>query len=91
MTPKAGAFELNTLSPEEKNMTRSEYLEWCKKRALEYIDTGNINDAYTSMASDLSKHPETEGHSAIGLGMQMLMAGHLSSADKMRKFILGFN
>ena len=72
-------------------MTRNEHLDWCKKRALEYIDSGDLNEAYASMASDLGKHPETEGHIAIGLGLQMLMAGHLSTDDKMRKFILGFN
>lgn len=72
-------------------MTRSKHLEWCKKRALEYVDRGEMNDAYASMTSDLRKHPETKGHAAIVEGMQMLMNGHLSSADKMRKFILGFN
>lgn len=72
-------------------MTRQEHLGWCKKRAIEYLDDGDVNNAWTSMASDLGKHPETAGHSAIGLGMQMLMGGYLSSDAKMRKFILGFN
>ena len=72
-------------------MTRAEHLEWCKQRALEYVDMGDANQAWTSMASDLRKHPETANHSAIELGMMMLMAGHLSSPVKMRKFILGFN
>ena len=72
-------------------MTRGEHLEWCKKRALEYVDMDDTNQAWTSMASDLGKHPETAKHSGIELGMNMLMAGHLSSQDKMRKFILGFN
>lgn len=72
-------------------MTRSEHLEWCKKRALEYIDSGNISDAYSSMVSDLRKHPETVDHNAIGLGMQLLISGNLSSITKMREFILGFN
>jgi hypothetical protein len=43
------------------------------------------------MASDLAKHPETEKHAAMGLGMMMLMGGHLATPDKMRKFIEGFN
>lgn len=72
-------------------MTRAEHLEWCKKRALEYIDSGDIGQAWVSMASDLGKHPETAGHSAVQLGMMMLIAGHLSSPQKMRDFILGFN
>lgn len=72
-------------------MTRSEHIEWCKQRALEYVDMDDMGQAWASMASDLGKHPETANHSAIELGMMMLMAGHLSSQDKMRKFILGFN
>ena len=72
-------------------MTRTEHLEWCKQRALEYVDMGDTTNAWASMASDMSKHPETEKHSALELGMMMLMAGHLSSSPKMRKFILGFN
>lgn len=72
-------------------MTRNEHMEWCKKRAMEYVDAGDLQGAYASMASDLGKHPETEKHAAIGLGMAMLMGGQLSTPDKMRKFIEGFN
>lgn len=71
--------------------SRSEHLAWCKKRALEYCDIGDVNQAYASMASDLGKHPETENHAAIQLGMMMLIAGHLSTPMEMREFIEGFN
>lgn len=54
-------------------MTRAEHIAWCKQRALEYVDNGDLQNAYASMHSDLQKHPETKGHSALGLGM-MLMA-----------------
>jgi len=72
-------------------MTRQEHLEWCKKRALEHVDNDDINQAWDSMCSDLEKHPKTAGHSAIQLGIMMLMSGHLSTQDRMRKFIEGFN
>lgn len=71
--------------------TREEHLAWCKKRALEYVDAGDMRNAYASMASDLGKHPDTANHSAIGLGMALLASGHLNSATEMRKFIEGFN
>ena len=71
--------------------TRQEHLAWCKKRALEYCDQGDVNNAWASMASDLDKHPETAGHSAIQIGMMLLMNGNLSTPDEMRKFIEGFN
>jgi len=38
-------------------MNRSEHLEWCKKRALEYCDCGDATYALASMISDLRGHP----------------------------------
>lgn len=72
-------------------MTRAEHLAWCKQRALEYCDRGDVTNAWASMAIDLSKHPETKKHMAIGLGMAMLMGGMLSTEPEMRKFINGFH
>lgn len=72
-------------------ITRAEHLAWCKQRALAYCDMGDLPQAYASMTSDLGNHPETIGHSAIPLGMMMLVNGHLSTAAKMREFIEGFN
>jgi hypothetical protein len=71
--------------------SRADHLAWCKKRALEYVDTNDLPQAFSSMASDLGKHPETKDHPAIGLGMSLLANGHLKTAEKMREFILGFN
>jgi hypothetical protein len=75
----------------EATVTRAEHLEWCKRRALAYVDAGDNQQAFASMASDLNKHPETQGHSALELGMMMLIGGHLDSSDQMRRFIDGFN
>lgn len=72
-------------------MTRQEHLEWCKKRALEYVDNNDLTHAYASMASDLRKHPETEMHAGIELGMGLLVAKQLDTQEEMRKFIEGFN
>ncbi len=71
--------------------TRFEHMVWCKKRALEYVEHNDLNQALTSMISDLGKHPETANHFAIELGMMMLMAGHLGTQEEMRDFIDGFN
>ncbi len=68
-------------------MTRSEHIQWCKDRALEYCDKGDLRLAYMSMASDLQKHDETNNHSAIRVGMVMFVRGVLNTDSKMRKFI----
>lgn len=70
-------------------MTRAEHLAWCKQRALEYVEQGDVQNAFASMTSDLQKHPETQGHPAPELGMMLLVAGHLSTVTQMREWIEG--
>ena len=74
-------------------MDRAEHLQWCKDRALEYVNAGQLDQALTSILSDLGKHPETEGSlkSRAPLGMMMLITGELSTKHEMAKFINGFN
>jgi hypothetical protein len=71
--------------------SRSEHVQWCKERAYEYLEKGDVMAAYTSMCSDLEKHPATENHPAIGLGIMLSLNGHLDTVEEMRKFIDGFN
>lgn len=72
-------------------MSREEHLQWCKDRALEYVKLGQMQDAFVSFGSDMNKHPETSDHSALSLGTQLFVAGHLSTAHEMEKWIVGFN
>ena len=72
-------------------MNRDEHLAWCKKRALEYLDRGDDQQAFTSMLSDLTKHEDTAKHIGIELGMTMMMVGFLNTSDSMRRWIVGFN
>jgi hypothetical protein len=65
-------------------------MQWCKTRALEYVDEGKLLDAWNSMLIDMAKHPETANHPALELGEMMLIAGQLATADEMRKYIEGF-
>lgn len=71
--------------------TRASHLAWCKTRALEYVESGDMQSAFASMVSDLNKHPETQGHAGTELGMMLLMSGLLNTAPQMRDFIQGFN
>lgn len=72
-------------------MNRAEHLRWAKDRALVYVDAGQTLTAFSSLASDLDKHPETAGHAAAELGMLQLLSGQLSSPREMREFIEGCN
>ncbi len=72
-------------------MNRSEHMQWSKDRALEFVDEGDLNQAFASMMSDLGKHDETHDHAAIPMGMMLKMGGMLNTQPEMRKFIEGFN
>ena len=69
--------------------TRLEHLEFCKKRALEYLDRGDVQNAIASMMSDLSKHDETKGvvSAMAPIGMAAVMNNDIEEA---RRFIEGF-
>ena len=72
-------------------MTRQEHLDWCKKRALEYIDRGQVSEGLTSMMSDMSKHPETKSPALNQLAVGLMMCGALSSIADARRFIEGYH
>lgn len=72
-------------------MTADEHTEWAKKRALEYLDAGDSRQAFTSMLSDMRKHPETENHAGntIGVGFMML-PGWIDNPAEVRRWIVGY-
>ena len=75
----------------EPMQPRALHLEWCKQRALAYCDQGLLQQALSSMFSDLRKNPETADHPAIGLGVGMMAFGNLTTSGQVREFIEGFN
>lgn len=72
-------------------MTRDEHLEWCKTRALEYCDDGDLQGAFASFQSDMTKHDETRNHVALSLMNRMMFGGMMKTPGSMRHFIEGFN
>lgn len=72
--------------------TYSSHMQWCKKRALAYIDAGDYQQAFASFASDVRENPLTDTH-AVNLMIQVqfndLMVGK-ATLDSTRKWIEGF-
>ena len=69
-------------------MTRYEHIEWCKQRALEYVEIGDLDQAVSSMISDLLKHEE------IVLNPMLAMEGLYSvqqGTAYVKRWINGFN
>ncbi len=78
-------------------LSRAEHVAWAKARALAEMDAEGRTDgsatsaAFTSLASDLGKHPDTERHLGLQLGLLEMMGGHLATREKMRRHIEGYN
>lgn len=70
--------------------TRDEHLAWAKARALEYLDAGDLTNAFASMGSDLRKHDELRGiaDKMMQLGLLYVMQ---RDARELRRWIEGFN
>lgn len=76
--------------------TRTEHLQWCKTRALDYLKPGpyfSMDYAIASMVSDLGKHEETKHHLefTVPLMFELRMAGKLNTPAELKHFIEGFN
>jgi hypothetical protein len=72
-------------------MSREQHLAWAKKRALDYVDRGELANALASMASDLRKHPQLKDHAAIELQIMQQLGGFLKTQTQVREWINGFN
>lgn len=70
--------------------TREQHLEWCKIRAREYLQHGDVMNAVTSMVSDLAKHPETTTEGNTFIFMLAMIAASSGSIEEARRFIEGF-
>lgn len=70
-------------------MTRVEHMAWCKERAIDYLDRGEITNAIASMVSDLGKHDETARSRAVAV--MTLLAIDSRDREQVRKWIDGFN
>jgi hypothetical protein len=79
-------------------LTREEYLKWCKERAIQEYDyyiKESISEAtkngVTSMMSDINKHPETQSSALQSLCMMTLMTKPTMYRQEFVNFINGFN
>jgi hypothetical protein len=74
-------------------MTYKEHLQWCKDRALEYVDQGDLASAVASMGSDITKHEQGMSSTAPAyLTLMALGMMHVANGDtrEVRRWIEGF-
>lgn len=68
------------------------HMAWCKQRALEYVDRGDLVNALASFSSDVRKDESTSTTAVAMLvatvGMPRAVAGDVAG---LRRFIEGFS
>lgn len=69
-------------------ISRTEHVDWSKRRALEYLDAGDLVNAVASMGSDMNKRHDTKIPPPFyALGLQHVMRGDVRG---LREWIEGF-
>jgi hypothetical protein len=70
-------------------VTREQYIERSKERALALLRVGRIREAVASMMIDMRKHPNCEvPHEIHAIGISAAVAGNAAVASA---YIEGFN
>ena len=67
--------------------TRDEHIEWCKQRARECCERGDMLGALHSMGRDLQKHPDTARRPWTQLWEQSKTHHNVNSKADVLKFI----
>ena len=67
--------------------TWDEHLAWCKARALEYLDAGDLGQAVASMMSDLTKWNGGARKVDLNLGMIGILLARNQDAEGVRLWI----
>lgn len=92
LTPSPKPFPTTFRHAQNNYMTRAEHLQWCKDRAMVYVQAGDNAQALASMCSDLDKHPETRAPASLNqLALQLMMGGWLETKEAMARWIQGYN
>jgi hypothetical protein len=73
------------------DISREQYLQWCKDRALEYVKLVLLEDAIASMQSDLTKHPETNTPEVMKRVFDIHVIYGISMDRRVITWIHGFN
>lgn len=69
---------------------RAEHLQWCKKRAIEYLNQNDIQQAAASFMSDMRKNEDTAKSMSFGDSLIMMELMN-PNKESMRRCINGFN
>jgi len=82
---------MGNIAIENNEVTRESHLKWCKDRALEYVNQGDLANAIASMTSDMGKNPGTSMGLNGGLALVAMMYVQNNDVEGVRRWVEGFN
>lgn len=59
----------------------ADHIAWCRRRATEYVEAGQLQEAVAGLLSDLQKHPATLHHKIPTVAMQGFVAAQEGPAE----------
>jgi len=71
-------------------MTREEYLDWAKNRAIEYINQGEPHKGFISMLTDLNNHEKLKNHGGFKTVFYK-KPGWTKNELEVRNWVMSFN
>ncbi len=63
-------------------MNRQQHLQWCKDRALDYLNRGKIAEGMASFTSDMGKHEDTARTLNNGLSHAIIMQALMTNSQR---------
>jgi hypothetical protein len=72
-------------------ISREDHLQWCKDRALEYVELGDLSKAIASMTSDIQKHPQTRLSPPVERALLIPILFNQLDEKKVSEWINGFD
>ena len=78
---------MDTNQKSKSKMTRNEYLNQSKKRAIDLCRSGMVLSAFDTLSADLKEHPDLANHPALSIGAMLYRAGAIRTEKAMEEFI----
>lgn len=75
----------------EEKTERTKHLDFCKKRAADYIAMGDTTQAFSSFMSDMQNYPELANHPHLMDFAGLFFQDHFKTPEQLGKYIEDFN
>jgi hypothetical protein len=84
------SFHGNKKMNDDSITLRSAHIQNCKNEAYVYLDKNDFASAWAAFYKDMKENKLTENHPALVIGMHLVLSGHITTIEQLRKHIDGY-